>query len=92
MNNRILKPVRHPQPGEHVEDDHDGPALEKELNAYIDGELSMEQRQALELRLVTDTTARSRIDELARVQALFRLAYGVSPGEYITKQRWKPVR
>jgi len=81
MNIRILKPIRHTQPGEHVEDDHDGPVLEKDLNAYIDDELPMEQRQALKLRLVTDTTARSRIDELTRVQALFRLAYGVIPGE-----------
>ncbi len=81
MNNRILKPIRLAQPGEEVDDNHDCPALEQDLNAYIDGELPMEQRQALELRMVTDTTTRSRIDELTRVQALFRLAYGVIPGE-----------
>jgi anti-sigma factor RsiW len=77
MNNRIPKPMLHTQSGDHPEDDQDCSALEKELNAYIDCELQMEQRHALELRLVTDTEARSRVDELARVQALFRLAYGV---------------
>lgn len=77
MNNRIPRQTLHAPSGNHLDDGQDCSDLEKELNAYIDGELPVEHRQALELRLVTDSETRSRADELAHVQALFRLAYGV---------------
>jgi len=75
----MINHIRYAEPGDHVEDAHDCPGPELELSAYIDGELPTEQRQALEVRLVTDTTTRSRIDELTRVQALVRLAYRAIP-------------
>jgi anti-sigma factor RsiW len=45
------------------------------LNAYVDGELPVAKRQALERLLVTDAAVRS---QLAEVRALVRLAYGAT--------------
>jgi anti-sigma factor RsiW len=47
----------------------------RDLNAYLDAELSAAQQRTLALRLVTDADARTRIAELAEVRRLVRLAY-----------------
>jgi len=57
----------------------DDPESAQYLNAYIDGQLSITRQQTLELLLVTDSALRARVQELAEVKALIRLAYGATP-------------
>jgi anti-sigma factor RsiW len=48
------------------------------LNAYIDGELPIAKRHAIERILVANAAVRSQLVELAEVRALVRHAYGAA--------------
>jgi len=54
--------------------DRGHPFSSHDLCAYVDGELPVAKRRALELYLATDGEMRSKLVALAQVRALVRLA------------------
>jgi len=57
------------------------PFSRHDLCAYVDGELPMAKRRALELHLATDDEMQSKLVVLAQLRTLVRLAYGAKKAD-----------